>query len=324
MNRKVVLYGSLLGVCVVLLTILLVSVILQVEDDRKSQDALPKPVEIEELITIDEAPRRARGGKEETKEPAEEIDARAGETEVSEQRIVEIEQFIQDYGPDFVEARAKLKVDDLPELYSMLDDTKHAKQWDTICSLIAYVGPTPSSAVVLTEFARRGEDWEELPNENLPPGEISKRVVGAKWHALQRLGLIDVPRTGRVLRAIATSDQGARAFAAGWVNDHIPVARSDGFQDRVVRRLRTEAAFGLIYTRNAKNVALIRNLYEQMQQEIREGRSSVKDDWYGTLASALTFDHVFATTTPEDFLALPDDKQGELIQKHSDKFYYKP
>jgi len=141
--------------------------------------------------------------------------------------------------------------EDMPQLYGMLNDETYAANWHNISRVIGWVSHDSASADVLWDFFQR-DDSEYFSDA---PSSLSGKI-----YCLALIGKIGAPQYDQVLRQAATLE-GAEEIAHNWIEQAEVEQVSN--RDAVLRRIRSSALKGLIYSQEPENIRFARQLYEQ-------------------------------------------------------------
>jgi len=141
--------------------------------------------------------------------------------------------------------------EDMPQLYDMLSDETYAANWHNISNVIGLFSHNPASADVLWDYFQR-DDSEYF---SAAPSSLTGKIYALAW-----IGKIGAPQYDQVLRQAATLE-GAEEIARNWVNQ----AEVEQVSNRasVLRRIRSSALKGLIYSQEPENIRFVQQLYEQ-------------------------------------------------------------
>lgn len=180
-----------------------------------------------------------------------ESESSAGDNEYAKSEARFQNLLISGAAPDYLTVTAGMMAEDLPYLYSVLDDPEMVRHWGDIVQMLGYLGNQSKTVPVLIEFLRRPE--EGLSHELY--------AYTAKLGSLESLGLIGGPRAEEVLREALEPD-GAENLTSAWLN--APALDDDRY--RFLGTFSGAAAKGLIYTRDIGNEQLVEDAYRRARQ----------------------------------------------------------
>lgn len=155
--------------------------------------------------------------------------------------------------------------EDLPQFYKMLSDQSHYSEWPVVANSIGWLAEPGEAERVLIEFTRRNIDWVgELPY-------VSRTgVFIAKYSALESLGRIGGEEGVDYLRRMLDEEQAA-VLLEEWMDIDF-----GGATGNAVGEMSGVAARGLVKTRDAQNIQLVRDKYTGMVEVLSDAMKREK------------------------------------------------
>jgi hypothetical protein len=214
-----------------------------------------------------------------------------------------------------------LDKESVPLLRNMLSDEAYRNRWFQISKMLAWLSDKSDeeSVSAILSYVQRPDTWADSETMN------SAHIMG-KAVALGLLGLFQTDSARDSLRRTMTPE-GARKLIAPWVDLRIAM-RKNSPEDNIVR-IRGHAAKGLVLSREAENISLVRKVAEDhihlfLTQEYLESEKQDVDydqETYGFLASALAGNDLIEEIGLEEYLRVSDgpDSIG-VLWKHLDRY----
>jgi len=162
----------------------------------------------------------------------------------------------------------------------MLNDETYAANWHNISRVIGFVSHDLASADVLWDYFQRSdrEYFSAAPS-----------ILSGKIYCLALIGKIGAPQYDQVLQRAATLE-GAEDLARNWINqaEVEPVSN----RDAVLRRIRSSALKGLIYSQEPENIRFVQQLYEQEREYCN--KNNTKTEFMSALIDCMGYQDYIA------------------------------
>jgi hypothetical protein len=158
-----------------------------------------------------------------------------------------------DSGMPYNLVKERIKKDQLPLLYRLLDDEEYAPYWHNIARIIGYISDDTNSVPVLLQYFQRDD------------GSKVESIAGKIW-SIALIGKIGGATADAVLRKALTRE-GIEELAKSWINEEKwSKGRAPLGKDFAIRYTRNAAIQGLVYTGKPENWKLVEKLYNEQKE----------------------------------------------------------
>jgi hypothetical protein len=197
--------------------------------------------------------------------------------------------------------------DQLPVLYTLLDDEKYAPYWANIAKVIGLISDDPNSVPVLLKYLQRDD------------GKKVNDLIGKIW-TLAYTGKIGGDAADAILKK-ANTKEGAKELVKDWLDEQL-WQEKDYDKEYVVGYIRNAALKGLIFTGKPENWKIIEDLYNQNKEiTIKDGK---RTDIMGRLTEAMgTRDFIVDHNNDvEAYFRIEHDKLPGTMSKYIQKYRF--
>jgi hypothetical protein len=182
--------------------------------------------------------------------------------------------------------RSTLGTKSLPILYELLKDRDCLQDWNTLAPVIAYLGPRPESFKALVDYVQRRDSTEGLQKND----RIG--LVMGKARAVRGLALAGGNEGKRLLASLLVEDGYAEDFLKAWI--HNPRDESGVDYQRITGEVRGSAAHGLVLTRSADGLQVVKDMHLRMLAESRATEAKIQESSSGSQADIMSASYINA------------------------------
>jgi hypothetical protein len=159
-------------------------------------------------------------------------------------------------------------IEDLPEMYSLLNEDKHVEEWRFIAQLIGFVSDrgNRNSIDVLLKYLQRQDVWPDVKEDRLRSYDVGMgKILCLEW-----TGMIGGEYAEEILLK-AITPEGAEELTKEWIG--FTEVSYPGGREQATASIRGRAAMGLVFCQSAKGMEIVEQMYEDEKQKcVREGK----------------------------------------------------
>jgi len=161
----------------------------------------------------------------------------------------------------YTSAKECFRIEDLPKMYTLLNEGKHVDEWRFIVQLIGFVSNRGdrNSIDVLLKYLQRKDVWPDVRQDRMKSFDVGMgKILCLEW-----MGMIGGEYAEEILLKAVTL-RGAEELTKEWL-DFTEVAYPGG-KERATASIRGRAAIGLVFCQSAKGIEIVERMYEEEKQ----------------------------------------------------------